>query len=70
MGFFDQRGKPAIEPAPYTVKDAANAIGVTRRTIYRWIAEGTIRPRRTPKGNCRFTKTEIENLAKKPGRTL
>jgi excisionase family DNA binding protein len=40
-------------------KEAATFCGVTRKTIYRWLARGWINPARIPNGRMRFTREEL-----------
>jgi len=55
----------------YTVKDVADILGVTRRTLFNWEKEGKIPPaRREPISNYRiFTEQDIEQLKTLTGRT-
>lgn len=45
-----------------TTKSACQHLGVSRATIRRWIAAGILSPRRTPTGEFRFRRSELDQL--------
>jgi len=42
----------------------AKTVGVSTRTVERWVANGKIQPMRTPGGHSRFTAKDIEDWFK------
>jgi excisionase family DNA binding protein len=49
-------------PVNLTPREAAKALGVSIRTLYRWEDDGLISPRRTPGGHRRYTLADIDAL--------
>lgn len=45
-----------------TPREAANVLGVSIRTLYRWEDDGLISPRRTPGGHRRYPLADVEAL--------
>ena len=56
----------------YTVREAADILGITTRSLYNWERAGKIpKPRRDPMSNYRlYTREDIEKLKKITGRPL
>ena len=46
--------EPNTDPKMVTIAQACEACGVSRRTIYNWLGDGTLRYRRTAGGNVRI----------------
>lgn len=50
-------------PTEYlTPQQAADLIGCSVRSLYRWEDDGLINPRRTPGGHRRYTRDDIDAL--------
>ncbi len=56
----------------YKVREAAEILGITTRSLYNWERAGKIpKPRRDPMSNYRlYTREDIEKLKKITGRPL
>lgn len=46
--------------------EAANRLGVTAKTLRRWVELGTLTPVRTPGGHYRYRALEIEAIRNAP----
>jgi putative resolvase len=46
----------------YTTQEVADLFRVTTRTIKRWVADGKLKPVKTPGGHNRFTQDAIDKL--------
>lgn len=56
------------QPAPgdlLTSHEAAEIIGVSVRSLYRWEESGDITPARTPGGHRRYLRADVEALLRK-----
>ena len=42
--------------------EAAKHLGISTRTLRRWVVRGILRPGRTPTGRYRFTRDELDRL--------
>ena len=45
-----------------TPQQAADYLGVSIRTLYRWEDDGLVSPRRTPGGHRRYSRDDIDAL--------
>ncbi len=53
----------------YNLTEAAKRLGISRRTLYNWLAEEPPSSQKTP-GERRFTRKQLERLAEKHGYAL
>lgn len=51
-----------VNTSHLTPQQAAEYLGVSIRTLYRWEDDGLINPRRTPGGHRRYPLADIEAL--------
>lgn len=42
-----------------TIEEVCRFLRVSRRTVYNWIAQGKLRPKRTPGGSCRIDRNTL-----------
>ena len=57
----------------YSTPEAWQMLGVSRRTLFNWIAAGTARPSRTApgkQGQHSWTQANLEQIARRHGRTI
>jgi excisionase family DNA binding protein len=59
-------GKPQVERKTISIMKACELVGVSRRTIYNWIASGKVEYVRTAGGSVRIF---VDTLWREPGRT-
>ena len=60
-------GASPSTPAWLTVHQAALLVGVSRRSIYNWIAAGKLETRRTAGGTQRILSTSLWQRTQAPG---
>ena len=54
----------------YSTSEAARMLGVSRQTIYNWIADGTAEPSSRWAGRPLWSRSNLERLAVRTGRTI
>lgn len=52
-------------PEWFTPKEAAKYLKVSRMTIYRWCADGTLRYHELPKVGRRFTREDLDAVLRR-----
>lgn len=50
-----------------TINQVCEYLNIDRKTLYTYIKEGRIKPRRLPSGRPRFTQKQVDGLLKKGG---
>ncbi|GEM_PF-1113958 len=65
---MENRSKQTPQPAQtikedYTPQEAAKLLGVSHRTIQRWISRGKLLPRRKPNGYIILSYVDLKNAA-------
>jgi len=54
---------PAIGPEPWLDTAATcDHLAISKPTLYRWVKAGRITPRRTPTGELRFRRSELDAI--------
>ena len=56
----ERAARPKSPDDELTVREVAALKKVSTRTVYAWVAEGRLTPRRTPGGHLRFSRLEVE----------
>ncbi len=58
----NRRAEPAHEPATFSINDAASRLGISRRTIYRMLADGTLKSI-TISSQQRIPRSELDRIS-------
>lgn len=48
-----------------SIKQAADFLGISRKTLYRYDEQGILKPLRMPSGHRRYRKSDLEEFARK-----
>ena len=57
----EAKSKSAVEPEPWIGSKAARThLQISAPTLQRWIRDGRLKPKRTPTGEYRFRRSELD----------